>query len=130
MWLVAPLFSLVKYSSPSLASRPGGQWRWISSLCAETKLCPTGLTISLAHVFTPHHFPPLVKDFYVVSVSRVCLSVFCTFPPAQCPFQRNLSMKLMFVCFVWFCLHRDLKHNLISTIMPGAFQGLSELRKL
>uniref|UniRef100_A0A4W6G7X6 Adhesion G protein-coupled receptor A2 n=1 Tax=Lates calcarifer TaxID=8187 RepID=A0A4W6G7X6_LATCA len=24
----------------------------------------------------------------------------------------------------------DLKHNLISTIMPGAFQGLSELRKL
>ncbi|KAK0155933.1 Adhesion G protein-coupled receptor A2 [Merluccius polli] len=25
---------------------------------------------------------------------------------------------------------RDLKHNLISTIMPGAFQGLSELRKL
>uniref|UniRef100_A0A8C6KY40 Adhesion G protein-coupled receptor A2 n=1 Tax=Nothobranchius furzeri TaxID=105023 RepID=A0A8C6KY40_NOTFU len=25
---------------------------------------------------------------------------------------------------------RDLKHNLISTIVPGAFQGLSELRKL
>uniref|UniRef100_A0AAQ4RJF4 Adhesion G protein-coupled receptor A2 n=1 Tax=Gasterosteus aculeatus aculeatus TaxID=481459 RepID=A0AAQ4RJF4_GASAC len=27
-------------------------------------------------------------------------------------------------------LLRDLKHNLISTIVPGAFQGLSELRKL
>lgn len=26
--------------------------------------------------------------------------------------------------------HRDLKHNLISTIVPGAFAGLSELRKL
>uniref|UniRef100_A0A673BYZ7 Adhesion G protein-coupled receptor A2 n=1 Tax=Sphaeramia orbicularis TaxID=375764 RepID=A0A673BYZ7_9TELE len=29
-----------------------------------------------------------------------------------------------------FSLCRDLKHNLISTIMPGAFQGLPELRKL
>uniref|UniRef100_A0A7N8X544 Adhesion G protein-coupled receptor A2 n=1 Tax=Mastacembelus armatus TaxID=205130 RepID=A0A7N8X544_9TELE len=29
-----------------------------------------------------------------------------------------------------FTISRDLKNNLISTIMPGAFQGLSELRKL
>lgn len=35
---------------------------------------------------------------------------------------------LMYIFFLFFS--RDLKHNLISTILPGAFQGLSELRKL
>uniref|UniRef100_A0A669BK83 Adhesion G protein-coupled receptor A2 n=1 Tax=Oreochromis niloticus TaxID=8128 RepID=A0A669BK83_ORENI len=44
---------------------------------------------------------------------------------------------LLLMCQYNPCMHltfslspRDLKHNLISTIKPGAFQGLSELRKL
>lgn len=48
-------------------------------------------------------------------------------------FQSTWSVLHFFspnVDFFFLFFSRDLKHNLISTILPGAFQGLSELRKL
>uniref|UniRef100_A0A8C7Z8H7 Adhesion G protein-coupled receptor A2 n=1 Tax=Oryzias sinensis TaxID=183150 RepID=A0A8C7Z8H7_9TELE len=52
-------------------------------------------------------FPMIVKNYCALSHNRNQLL-------------KNFSLSIS----------RDLKHNLISTIMPGAFQGLSELRRL